>query len=215
MAHTRVAVLRWGITSVAALFASWNIAHALSTLHAMDTAEGRRVAVCIASRDLQLGETLHSDACRIAMMRTRAIAGDVVRNPSALNGRAVRVPVVAQTLITDRNLADRDRTGLDGVAPPGMRIVQISVEGGFQPHPGTRIDVLAAFGADRAKPSAAVVVRNALTVRADPSDRGKPAATIQLIVRPDQAQRLALAQATGTLSVAIAPPDEAGHPPSG
>lgn len=217
-APRRLATARWIFAAIAALIATWSVAHILSVARNADTAEGRRVSACVATRDLSLGERTDATACRVVAMRQRALPDDVVRHAARLDNHIAKVPVLAGTPITARHLAARDRNATDPLTPPGMRTVQVSPNDGFQPPPGAVVDVIATFvpepGTRSVKPTVAVVARHVLVVGSARNERGTPATVLQLVVSPDQAQRLALAQRAGTVSVAVTPPEEAASPPT-
>lgn len=209
-ATDRRRALRWALAGLAALIATWSGARTLSALRTADATEGRRITICVAPRDLLLGERTEASTCRTVPMRQGALPDDVVRDPARLADHIVRVPIVAGTPITQRHLARRTRDGADPLTPPGMRTVQVTVHDGFEPPPGSLVDVIAAFGPSSGAPTAqaraVIVARHALVV----AGRSRTnSTTLQLVVTPDQAQRLALAQTSGTLSVAITPPEEA------
>jgi Flp pilus assembly protein CpaB len=139
-----------------------------------------------------------------------------------LDGRVIAVPVLHDGFIAERNLAPRDRHGLDGVVPPGMRIVRVVVTGptvGLDP--GAAVDVLATFdvgaavdpeGAIYADPTA-VVARGALVVGFDEGDAvdvtEQTGDGVTLLVTEKEALAVSYASAAAVVTVALVPPEDA------
>lgn len=174
-----------------------------------DAVEGRRVAACSAARDLRFGETAPLDACAPIPVRQRSLPSDTVRRASDLANRVVVVPVVEGTVITERHLAPRARTGTDAIVPPGMRAVRVAPADGYTPAAGSIVDVVAATAAEFDTRSSATVVARRASVATDPSPGRDP--SVLLIVTPEQAQRIAAARVNGKLTLAVLPPED-GRP---
>ena len=130
--------------------------------------------------------------------------------------------------LLDRNLAPRRRTGLDGAIPRGIRALRIVVRDSVQPLPGTAVDVLVTYERTAAGEPAApdegatVAARGVLVLGTDDDpaaiDVGATAAAadglgVTLLVTGDEAERLAHAAATGIVTLALVPPEEAAPNP--
>jgi Flp pilus assembly protein CpaB len=200
------------------------VAGDLATLHRRAEELGRVRTVVVATRDLPLGSSITTDD--VASVR---LAGGVpehaLANVDDAVGRIVAVPLVDDAPVLAGNLAPRDRTGLDGLVPPGMRAVRINAEDGLAPELGDAVDVLATFDPSivleggGGEPTL-TVARAALVVGLhgpDDGTNGFPAggeAGITLLVTDDEAHRLAFAAANGVLTLALVPPEDACCKPS-
>jgi Flp pilus assembly protein CpaB len=120
----------------------------------------------------------------------------------------------------------RTRRGLDGAIPRGMRALRIVVRDSLHPLPGSAVDVLVTFDAgtsDTAErtESTAVAARGVLVLGTDDApasvDAGGTAASgglgVTLLVTEDEAERLANASATGIVTLALVPPEDAAPTP--
>ena len=134
-------------------------------------------------------------------------------------GRVVVTPVLEGAIVSDRHLARRNRTGLDGSVPPGMRAVRVLIEDGLRPEPGSLVDVLVTFDPSLVPPgqeATVTVVAGALVVASGGTDAadGTGRVGITLLVDPEGARRLAYGAANGIVTLALAPPEEACCPAS-
>ncbi len=126
-------------------------------------------------------------------------------------GRIVSYPMTNGMIFTESYLAAADSAlGLPHKIPNGMRAVSIKTTevndlGGFL-YPGVRVDVLVAVkGADRTPGRSLALVQN-VTVLATgkqltPDPTGKPteASVVTVLVTPDQAQKIVLAEEEGAI----------------
>jgi Flp pilus assembly protein CpaB len=184
---------------------------------------GPEVAAAVATRDLPTGATVQGDDVGVRRVHRSQLPPGVL-SAGAARGRVVTVPVLRDAFVADRNLAPRRRRGLDGVVPPGMRIVRIVVEDVGQLRAGAAVDVLATFdatgavdpdGAAYADPTV-VVARGALVVATDLATRKDATDAIgsgvALLVTENEALAVAYASAAGVISVALVPPEDARVP---
>jgi Flp pilus assembly protein CpaB len=140
----------------------------------------------------------------------------------AARGRVIAVPVVRGGFVVDANLAPRRRTGLNGAIPPGMRALHIVVRDALRPPVGSSVDVLATFepsssGANGAAPTV-VAARGVLVLETEDApaafdtgtgDRTGGGHGVTLLVSEDDAPRVAFAGATGVVTLALVPPEDA------
>ena len=111
------------------------------------------------------------------------------------------------------HLAPHTRNGLAGALPEGTRAVEITVEGGLRPAPGSAVDVYASFasgtdtfGTGRTIGDGAVLAAaGALVITTTPD-------SATLLVDEVDAAALADASARGTLFLALVPPEDARLP---
>jgi Flp pilus assembly protein CpaB len=124
--------------------------------------------------------------------------------------------VLRGAVVTARHLARARRDGRDGVVPAGRRAMRVAIEGGVRPRPGDPVDLYATFdpqtvGADVEPTLTVAHAVPVVAVDVDPAAAGSEGATVgvTVLVRPDEARRLAFATAAGTLALAVAPPEAA------
>lgn len=214
------ALLLWAGAAIVAVATALLVGTDLATLHRRAGALGPEVEVAVAARDLPVGVTLDAGDVRSRRVHRSQLPPGVVP-PDAADGRVLAVPLVRDAFVAEANLAPRDRTGLDGVVPPGMRIVRIVVAG---PTAGLRagaaVDVLATFdagtavdpeGAAYADPTV-VVARGALVIGTDDevaSDVAAAGEGLTLLVTEEEALAVSYASAAGVVTVALVPPEDA------
>ena len=211
------AVLLWTAAALVSLATAFAVGNTLVSLRHQDQEFGRVQVVVVAAHDLELGTTVRS-----ADLRTRRVRG--TREPGALDatadavGHVVAVPVLNGAVLTVRHLAPRTRDGRDGVVPAGMRAMRVVLEHTTRPAPGDTVDLLATFDPAVVGPGAdpTIAVAEAVTVvavdAAGSSETGAETGSalgVTVLVRPEQARRLAFAAATGTLALSVAPPEAA------
>lgn len=217
------AVLLWAGAIVLALATALVVGADLATLHRRAGDLGPEVVAAVAVRDLPVGVTLAPSDVRARRVHRSQLPPGVLA-PDDAAGRVVAVPVLRDGFVAERNVAPRDRVGVDAVIPAGMRVVRIVV-----PQPtgelqieSSYVDVLATFDAgsnvdadgDQAGDPTVVVARGALVVGTDDGSVsvGPDVATgngVALLVTEDEALAVAYASAAGIVSVALVPPEDA------
>ena len=136
-----------------------------------------------------------------------------------VNGRGITATVLENEPIVEARLAPfQAGAGLPPVIEPGMRAISVKVDevvgvAGFVV-PGTRVDVLATVRPTSQEEMARVVVSNATVLTAgtryDQQDAkdGKSirSSVVTLMVTPEDAERVALAQTRGTIILTLRNP---------
>jgi Flp pilus assembly protein CpaB len=221
------ALLLWTGAATVAVATAVFVASDLAALHQRAGSLGATRTVAVAARDLELGALVRAaDLDTRSVHRSQLPEGAVT--PAAARDRVVAIPVARGGYLLERNLAPRRRTGLDGAIPRGMRALRIVVRDSVHPHPGTAVDVLVTYdAADAGEPAVAdeaatVAARGVLVLGTD----DEPAAVdvggigtaadglgVTLLVTGDEAERLAHAAATGVVTLALVPPEEAAPNP--
>ncbi|MGZ4676044.1 MAG: Flp pilus assembly protein CpaB [Acidimicrobiia bacterium] len=205
----------WAGAALVAVLTAVLVVDTLGSLRHQDQAFGRLHPVVVARHDLPVGTRL-----RAADLGTRRIRGEAPE-PDALTarrdalGRVVRVPLLRGTTLTTRHLADAHRAGLGAVVPAGLRAIRLVVEHGLRPQVGDLVDVLATFDpqtlGDDQDPT--ILVAPAVPVLGvDTAATGGDTVAVTVLVTPRQAARLAFSTASGTLALALAPPEAAAGP---
>lgn len=218
------ALVAWTGAALAALIAAHAVATDMATLHRRARAAGDEVPVVVARRDLPLGTTVETGDLRVERRYERHLPPAARHDRDAVAGRVVTSPVLKGSVVTDRHLAPRGRTGLEGVVPPGMRAVRVATEDGITPPPGAVVDVLVTFDPSVVPPgedATVEAVQGALVIEsdADPElengfDGPGARSAVTLLTDADGARRLAYAAANGIVTLALVPPEEACCPTS-
>jgi Flp pilus assembly protein CpaB len=138
-------VAAWLMAALVALVTVRVVGGDLAALHARARSLGPDVRVAVAARDLQLGATLSPGDLRFITRPASTVAQDAVRDPARADKRVLAVPLLRDDVLRARHLAPSDRSGLDGVVPPGKRAAHVVVKDGFRPPIGAVVDVLVSF----------------------------------------------------------------------
>lgn len=188
----------------------------LSTLHRRASSLGPEQSVVVARRKLTVGRTISARDLNTRPVYRSQLPPQVMKTTSEVIGRVVTVPIVKGGFVSNANLATLSRRGLDGALPAGTRAVRVAVAESIRPRVGAIVDLYATFpdplsstGDDTV--SARVIAEGVLVLgvsRGRASVSG-PTLGVTLLVSPRQAQTVAFATSRGTLSLALAPPEEA------
>ncbi|HUG43464.1 MAG TPA: Flp pilus assembly protein CpaB [Acidobacteriota bacterium] len=145
-------------------------------------------------------------------------------NPEDVVGRGVVIPMLPNEPVLESKLAPREAgAGLMSAIPEGMRAVSVAVNAvigvaGFI-GPGTRVDViLTGSPSERGRRDTSKVILENIEVLAaghnverDAQGRPQNVQVITLLVTPDDAQKLALAQQDGAIQLAMRNPMDLDH----
>jgi Flp pilus assembly protein CpaB len=217
------ALLLWtaavGVAAVTALLVGTDLA----ALHRRARDLGPEVAVAVATRDLPVGSTIADGDLRVRRLHRSQLPAGAVDADDA-SGRVVAVPVLRDGYVSARHLVPRDRDGLDGVVPTGMRIVRVVADApGAARRVGAAVDVLATFDPGVAIDDergtvgdpTVVVAQGAAVIQIDDESGGGDLTGAEggdgmtLLVTEKEARALAYAGATGVVTVALVPPEDA------
>jgi pilus assembly protein CpaB len=217
------ALLLWAAAAGVAAVTALLVGTDLAALHRRARDLGPEVAVAVATRDLPIGATVADDDLRVRRLhRSQLPAGAV--DVDVASGRVVAVPLLRDGYVSARHLVPRDRDGVDGVVPMGMRIVRIVADApNAARRVGAAVDVLATFDAgvaiddERGGPGdpTVVVAQGAAVIAIDDETTGGGELTggdgdgMTLLVTEEEARALAYATATGVVTVALVPPEDA------
>jgi pilus assembly protein CpaB len=172
--------------------------------------------VVVAATDLPAGTTIDPTRLRVVDWPAGAMPEGAESDPAKLAGRVVLTGVFANEPVTTKKLASENGGILPQRIPPGMRAVSVPVTkvtgiSGFVT-PGTHVDVVAIMATPSAEGPAD---RRAFTLLEDvpvlavaqsvDQQDTKPnlADTVTLLVTPDDAAKLVLASAEGSLQLAL------------
>ena len=173
--------------------------------------------VAVAKENLAMGTRLEKDHIKlIGWPASSPLDGSHATMDSVI-GRGLIQPVAANEPLTESKLARLEAgAGLPPVIPTGMRAMSIKVNevigvAGFT-LPGTRVDVLVTVGRDdgmaRAVVSNVQVLTAGTRMDQEQAKDGKPVSTtvVTLMLTPEDAERVALAQSAGSLMLVLRNP---------
>ena len=176
------------------------------------------VFVAVAAENLPLGTRLTKEQIKLVGWPSSSPVQGSFASPDSLVGRGLIQPVHANEPLTETKLAPIEAgAGLPPSIPPGMRALSVRVNdvigvAGFTT-PGTRVDVLVTLNRAEGSMSRAVVSNvQVLTAGTlfdqEQSKDGKaiPSAVVTLMVTPDDAERIVLAQNSGAIMLVLRNP---------
>lgn len=176
------------------------------------------VEVMVAADDLQVGGRVEDHDVKIIRIPSADLPPGAPRKRSDVIGHGVIVPISKGEFILPNRLAQENAgSGLPSLIPPGMRAVSVRVNevvsvAGFVT-PGTRVDVLLTGtpgGAGDEQTTTVLqnvaVLASGHTLERSSNGEAQNTAVITLLVTPDDAQRLTLAQSEGHIQLALRNP---------
>ncbi len=174
--------------------------------------------VVVAARELAIGELLSDADVKLVNWPGNTVPAGYARSIADVVGRGITTRVALNEPLLDSKLADRGQGGLTITIPEGMRAMGLRVDevigvAGFIT-PQTRFDVLLTVedsqnsgATDRSVTK--VVLQNiqalAAGTRIERDPEGKPLNTtvLTVLVTPEDAEKLALAQSKGRIQLAL------------
>ena len=174
--------------------------------------------VVVAAENLPLGTRLSKEHVKVVGWPAATPVDGSFDSVEAVLDRGVVQPLQANEPLTERKLAPKDAgAGLSPSIPQGMRALSVKVNevigvAGFTV-PGARVDVVVVLK-DRDNSMARVVVSNLQVLTAgtrydiEQAKDGKPipSSVVTLLVTPDQAERITLAQSNGSITLVLRNP---------
>ena len=172
--------------------------------------EGDRVSIVVAAADLPQGTKLNKEMLKEIPFLKESLPTGFQSDPKSVLGRVLMIPIKEKEPVLDYKLASTDITvgGVSAVIEPGKRAVAVKGDkvlgiSGFV-KPGNRVDVLVTIG-DTTKLVLGNMLVMATGTMIEENKEGKtnPVDVYTLEVDPEQAEKLALAQAKGRLQFAL------------
>lgn len=174
------------------------------------------VPVVVAARDLDVGETLASEDVRVIDWPGDATPVGYAQAPDEVVGRGVVQSLHANEPVLPFKLAAADLgRGLSMLVPEGMRAVSVPVDdvvgvAGWA-RPGTRVDVIVTLDrrGTEGEPMTQIVLQSVEVLGADrlisQDEEGEAVETsfVTLLVDPESAEKLSLANNNGRLHLAL------------
>jgi pilus assembly protein CpaB len=174
--------------------------------------------VVVAAENMPLGTLVAKEQVKAVGWPAATPVEGSFDSVEAVVGRGLIEPLAVNEPVTERKLAPREAgAGLAPSIPPGMRALSVRVNevigvAGFTV-PGAHVDVVVVLK-DRENSMARVVVTNLQVLTAgtkydsEQAKDGKPmpSTVVTLLVSPDDAERMALAQTEGSITLVLRNP---------
>jgi pilus assembly protein CpaB len=174
--------------------------------------------VVVAAENMPLGTRVAKEQVKVVGWPAATPVEGSFDSVDAVVGRGLIEPLAVNEPLTERKLAPKEAgAGLSPSIPPGMRALSVKVNevigvAGFTV-PGARVDVVVVVK-NRENSMARVVVSNLQVLTAgtkydiEQAKDGKPmpSTVVTLLVSPDDAERIALAQTEGTITLVLRNP---------
>jgi pilus assembly protein CpaB len=174
--------------------------------------------VAVATENLAMGTRLEKDHIKLIGWPASSPLEGSHSTVDEIVGRGLIQPIAANEPLTESKLATLEAgAGLPPVIPTGMRAMSVKVNevigvAGFT-LPGTRVDVLVTLN-DKDQGMARAVVSNVQVLTAgtrmdqEQAKDGKPvpSTVVTLLLMPEDAERVALAQMAGSLMLVLRNP---------
>ena len=209
------ALVLWSAAALVAVVTATVVASDLASLHRRASDFGAEVRAVVATRDLAVGTELRASDLRSRPVHRSQLPAGALTDRAATRGRVIVVPVVRGNFVVARNLAARDRTGIDGVLPAGTRAIRVDVTNAAVARVGASVDVIASYAGDGSRDAQTVVAASGALVLATDhggdGGAGRSGEGVVLLVGIQEAYDLADAQANSVLAMALVPPEEASR----
>jgi pilus assembly protein CpaB len=177
---------------------------------------GATVPVVVAAQDMDVGTVVEDAFVRVVDWPGAALPAGYASSPAEVVGRGVIVPIRTNEPFLPQKLASEELgRGLAMIIPEGFRAVSVpvndvvSVAGWVRP--GTRVDVLVTLNSvlNQQEPITQIVLQNVQvlgndrSIQRDAQGEAVPVSVVTVLVTPEQAERLAMAESDGRLQLAL------------
>ena len=216
-------VVVMAIAVVTAALASFGVYTAIQRMPVKQVEVGT-VKVVVAAEPLMVGTPLRREQLKVVDWPVKTQVPGAFADPNDVIDRGVIETIAENEPVTTRKVASKEAgAGLGPIIPQGMRGFSIRVNDVISVAgyviPGTRVDLLVTVKDDNPNAGtrqamARTVLSNVLVLTAGErtdTEKGKdgkpqPARVVTLAVVPEDAEKIALAQTEGTLSLALRNP---------
>jgi pilus assembly protein CpaB len=212
------------VALVMATAASYAVYGAVTRMPVREVEVAHRYIV-VAAESLPIGTRITRDHVKlVAWPKSSAIPG-TFESIDAIVGRGLTSSVLENEPISEARIAPTGSgAGLPPAIPPGMRAISVKVDevvgvAGFVV-PGTHVDVIVTIGARGLhEQSSRVVVSNVTVLTAgtrydqEAAKDGKPirSTVVTLLVKPEDAEKVALAESEGEILLTLRNPLDTGE----
>lgn len=178
---------------------------------------GRLVPIVVAATDLEPGIRVTDGMLEMVDRPSRYLPEGSLTSAEQAVGRLTTYPILAGEPVTGRKIARN--SGASGAVPEGMRAYGLGPQAlagmAMVPRSGDRVDVLATLPGDDGRAKTVTILRSIQvastgTTRED-SGAGSSLVSsnkdraVTLLVKPDQAEALAQAEAAGKITLVLVP----------
>jgi pilus assembly protein CpaB len=180
--------------------------------------------VVVAATDLNVGALLQEKDLRLVKLPPGSLPAGVFHQTSEVVGRGVIIPISQnEPVLLSKIAAENGGAGLPSIIQSGMRAVSVKVNdvvsvAGFVV-PGTRVDVLLTGNPTHdSELTTTTVLENVQVLAAgqklqrDANGEPQQVPVITLLVSPEDAQRLTLANQDGKIQLSLRNPLDNEHP---
>jgi pilus assembly protein CpaB len=214
--RNRTTVVLLVAVAVAAL-ATYGVFRTIKSIPVREVEVATRYVV-VAAEDMPLGTRVARQHVKVVGWPAATPIDGSFDSIDAVLGRGLVAPLAVNEPLTQRKLAPKEAgAGLSPSIPPGMRALSVKVNevigvAGFTV-PGARVDVVVVLK-NRENSMARVVVSNLQVLTAgtkydiEQAKEGQPMPSnvVTLLVSPDDAERIALAQTEGSITLVLRNP---------
>jgi pilus assembly protein CpaB len=208
-----------GLAVALASLASFGVYRAIQRIPVREVPIAQRYQV-VAKESLPVGTMLTKEQVRLAAWPADSPVTGGFTKVEDVAGRGITASIVENEPITENKLASRESgAGLPPTIPAGMRAMAVRVNdvigvAGFAV-PGTRVDVIVSVRGRNNDTESRAVVSNVMVLaagtkidqtKAMKEGQAMPTAVVTLLVTPQDAERLALAQSEGQIVLALRNP---------
>jgi pilus assembly protein CpaB len=202
------------VAVVCGLGASYMTSRVIAERNSADPVELERVTVLVAKQKISNG-TLIKDPQKF-FVEKQYIKGEepkkAIKGWEQVKDKRLNKALSEDQFVTGDDLMDPKQTGIEVLVPPGMRALAIkvnaaSVVAGFV-LPNSRVDIVQTVRSGE-NSETRTILQNMLVLACDtardrPDDKGNiQASTVTLAAKPEDVQKLRLAEAIGELSLAL------------
>ena len=172
--------------------------------------------IVVAAKDLAAGEKLtFASVTPIKVLTSSGSVAGLFSNPESISGRVLLVPVPSGEAIAAPELASADATaGLAATVPKGLRAVSVPINDLASGDanlikPGNHVDVLVSYRSDVTAAFVSSIVVEDVPVldgthkQMEVAEKPPAADTVELLVTPEQAARIAVASSMGKLVLTL------------
>ncbi len=169
--------------------------------------------VLVAKANIAIGEALTPNHVKVTPWPKGTVVPGSLRTVKDIEGRVAKSSIVAGEPVLESKLTPPGGGGLMPVlVPPGKRAISIVVEQAVQKSgfvvPNSHVDVLVTMAQAAGAPMSRIVLQDITVLAADQTVEmkdNKPVAmtTVTMALTPEEAERLALAQNQGRVTLAL------------
>ena len=204
------------VSGLAAAFLAFTFLRSPQGPESIQQARTATSPVVVAARDIEVGTSLTLDDLRVVDWPGDAIPQGYASSPDEVVGRGAVLPIRANEPLLPFKLAGQEMgRGLVMMIPDGYRAVSVpvndvvSVAGWVRP--GTRVDVMVTLSSvlNQQEPITQIVLQNVevlgndRSIQRDESGEAQGVSVVTLLVTPEQAERLAMAESHGRLQLSL------------